>query len=263
MIAPTAPLHSGFYEGVVVHRRRRPVEHAFRYRLFLVFLDLDEADGLLSRRGLWSTRRFSVARFRRDDHLGDPRKPLSECVRELVADKLGFRPGGAIRLLTNFRILGFQMNPVSFYYCYGDGDALQALVAEVSNTPWNERHLYAVDLRSGPLSRPTTAKEFHVSPFLGMGLDYRWKVAVPSERNTLAITARAGSDTVFSAALSLKRVAWTAASRRRMLAQYPLATLQVFAKIYWQALWLWLKHVPYVPHPGATSPTAAHYGTSS
>jgi DUF1365 family protein len=246
-----ATLQTCFYEGTVVHRRRRPVEHEFKYRLSLVCLDLAEADRLLGRRGLWSSRPWSVQRFRRDDHLGDPDRPLDECVRDLVEERLGFRPTGPIRLLTNFRCLGFQMNPVSFHYCYGSDGGLEALVAEVTNTPWNERHDYVVDLRNSAEGRPRTPKEFHVSPFMGMDKEYRWSVGEPGRTVGLRIESFDGGGLLFDAAIALRRREWTTANRCRALLLHPFATMQIAAKIYWQALRLWLKNVPYVPHPAA------------
>jgi len=245
------PTRTCFYEGTIVHRRFRPVEHSFRYRLALTMLDVDEADRLLAPRGLWSSQPFSVARFRREDHLGEPDRPLADCVKDLVETRIGRRPAGPVGLLTNFRFFGFQMNPVSFFYCYDDAGSLDAVVAEVSNTPWNERHEYVVDLQVDSNDRPRTAKSFHVSPFMGMDMEYRWRVGVPGDVANVHIESHDDSGKLFEAALALRRVEWTAASRRRMLVSHPFATLQVFAKIYWQAFRLWMKKVPYVPHPAA------------
>ncbi|MBL8829338.1 MAG: DUF1365 family protein, partial [Planctomycetaceae bacterium] len=149
--------HSCLYEGVVRHRRHAPVLHAFRYRLFLVYLDLAELDELLGRRGLWSTKPPALAYFRRGDHLGNPQQPLDTAVRELVASRLGFALRGPIRLLTSLRYFGFVINPLSLYYCFNDdGTRVEAVVAEVTNTPWNEQHCYVLDLRSATGERMQT-----------------------------------------------------------------------------------------------------------
>lgn len=255
MLSAPAATATCFYEGVVLHRRTEPVEHAFQYRVGFVFLDLAEAERLLSRRGFWSLRRPAIARFARADHWGDPRLPLDACVRDLVAERIGFRPLGPVRLLTNFRHWGFLMNPVSFYYCYSaDGRRLEALVAEVTNTPWNERHCYVLDLReAGERARVATGqKVFHVSPFLGMDYAYHWRLTEPGETLELAIRLQSRSDAAaapFVASLVLHRRPFTRTERLRMLVCFPWPSLKIALGIYWHAARLWWKGVPFVPHP--------------
>ena len=248
--------HTCFYEGIVRHRRWTPFPHTFRFRLFLVYVDLGELEGVFGRRGAWSARAPAVAWFRRADHMGEKHEPLDHSVRVLVRERLSFFPDGPIRLLTNFRYCGFQMNPISLYYCFDrQGEIIEAIVAEVNNTPWNEQHCYVLDVRGQITSRPFEArhaKEFHVSPFLSREMDYQWRLNRPGKRLVVHIESIASGGKPFDATLALLRTPLSARSMTWLLVAYPILTFQVFLAIYWQALRLWLKGVPIVPHPRST-----------
>ena len=248
-------MRSAAYLGWLSHRRRAPRAHAFRYRVFMAYLDLAELDEVFRGRWLWSAKRPALARFRREDHLGEPRLPLDEAVRTLVEERTGRRPAGPIRLLTHLRYFGYVFNPVSFYYCHDErGERVESVVAEVNNTPWGERHCYVI--------QPTdsTPKAMHVSPFMPMDLDYRWRLSPPGERLSVRMALRKERETVFDATLSLRRRAFS----DRLLAAYPLMTLKVIAAIHWEALRLWLKGVPVHTHPARVrSPSGSSAAASS
>lgn len=244
-------MNSCVYQGTVWHRRYTPVSHQFQYRLFMLYLDLDELPGVFDGRWLWSARRFAPAWFRRADYLGDPSVPLADAVRALVAERTGKRLAGPIRLLTHLRYWGYVQNPVSFYYCFDAGDSgLEAFVAEVTNTPWGERHAYVVN--ANPRADVHTTrfdKAFHVSPFMPMDLCYHWRFATPGERLRVQMTCRRDGERVFDAALVLRRRPLTGPVLAGCLARHPWMTASVVAGIYWQALRLWRRGAPFHAHP--------------
>ena len=156
-----ASLHSAIFRGRLQHRRHAPHAHRFDYPLFMMYLDLDELPRLFTRRWFWSVGRRNLAEFRRSDYLGDPDRDLADCVRDCVSAKLGWRPDGPIRLLTHLRYFGHCFNPVSFYYCFAeDGETLRAIVAEITNTPWQERHQYVLDVHGAERTILTGARRF-------------------------------------------------------------------------------------------------------
>lgn len=262
--APVPGAGSAVYLGDIRHRRHAPRPHSFAYPTAMLLLDLDELpDALEGRRG-WGVERRAPLSFRRADHHGDPTVPLAAAIRDTVLDRTGRRPEGPVRLLTKPRILGRGFNPVTFAYCFApDGRTLQAVLAEVTNTPWGEQHAYVVDVRDAEARAPDGPgaaqpggtltwgldKAFHVSPFMAMDHRYHWRLSVPGERLLVHLESHRGGERVFDATLTLRRRPLDAAGLRAFARRQPLGTLADVARIYGHALALAGKRVPHFPHP--------------
>jgi len=247
-------VNSCIYEGTVRHRRFGPRPHDFTIPLFMMYLDLDELPTLFKNRWFWSARNPAPAWFRVSDYLGQGQADLEESVRAEAERLTGRRPSGPIRMLTHLRYMGFVMNPVTFYYCFDrDGEDLDVILAEITNTPWKERHVYALqaaELSDSPAAHTRRfGKAFHVSPFMSMAQEYAWRFSTPEDRLLVHMENHEGAAKVFDASLSLCRTEITGASLARMLVRFPLMTAQVAANIYWHALRLRLKGNRYHPHP--------------
>ena len=246
-------MNSALYVGRVAHERYAPKRHAFRYGVFMAYVDLDDLPGLFDPLPMWSARHPALAWFRKRDYgTGVAAMPLAEQIRGLIRRRTGASPAGPIRLLTHLRYFGFCFNPVSFYYCFeADGETLAFVVAEVNNTPWGERHHYLLDARRRN-SRQLVfefAKDFHVSPFMPMCQRYRWRFGTPGERLQVSMANLQDGAVVFRATMQLRRRPLTATTAAVALLRFPAMTAQVFAAIYWQALRLKLKRTPFFAHP--------------
>lgn len=256
-------MHSCIYNGWVRHRRYEPSVRQFRYELFMMYLDIAELPQLFDSYRCWSARGPALARFKRADYhhgLDEDAGELSldEAVRRTVTAQTGRRPGGPIRMLTHLRYFGYIFNPVSFYYCFDSSDtAVQTILAEITNTPWKQRHAYVLPAsaatRSGTVMRFEFGKEFHVSPFWPMDMRYDWRLSVPGEQLRIHmdnLQQQAGhTRRVFDATLTLQREEISSGALSRALLKYPLMTAKVSGAIYWQALRLWLRRTPFFTHP--------------
>lgn len=247
-------MHSAIYEGTIRHRRVAERTHEFRYRIAMVYLDLDELGEIAG--GRLIRAHPGLMRFRRSDYLGDSEVPLIEAVRGLVAERLGTAPQGPVRLLTQLRSFGHCFNPVSFYYCYAPGgERLEVIVAEVTNTPWGERHSYVLTWNEEATNTAVLSgrfdKKLRVSPFMGMDQHYVWSAVPPGPTLSMYIENIEGGARIFDAALCLRRKPLNRRTLTWVTTRYPAATLRILVLIYAQAAALKLKGVLVKPQPGA------------
>ncbi len=245
---------SALFQGIVRHRRFQPVRHEFRYPLFMWLLKLDEIPALFERFWQFGGSPRHWARFRRGDYLDQPERSLQDVVIERLASKLEVDVGevaGEVWLLGQLRYLGCYFSPLNLYFVKREG-SFRHVLAEVSNTPWNERYCYALDLQN---LHPQD-KAFHVSPFNPMGQRYHWRIMPPEgDRLAVHLQVRAGDEIggrTMDASLHLRRVALEQASLNRTLLRRPCQTAALLAAIHWQALRLYFKRSPIHPHPGRT-----------
>ncbi len=241
-------MDSALYTGHIFHERFLPKRHRFKYPFFMWYLDLDEIDSQPALGRWFSTTNWALSRFRRSDYLTGCQRSLSACVKEEMGRLTGVEVSGKVFGLLNLRTLGLYFSPVNFYFGFSRDGAASHLLAEVSNTPWNERHHYA-HLLNGSQTELEDEKNFKVSPFNPSdGQVYRWRIEPPGDSVGINLGVHDQRGHIFQAGLHLQRQPFTKKSARRLLLRKPAMTVFIVAGIYWQALKLFIKGIPYQPY---------------
>ena len=220
--------------GEVGHKRYLPKVHGFDYQVHYFWLDLDELSSIPAKGWLWSKARFAA---------------LTQAVRQKVQELGCTQAVTKVCMMSPLANWGYYFSPLTLYYCFDDKKQLVALLAEVSNTPWNERHYYLVPVDSAGKSHYQHDKAFHVSPFNPMDMQYHWTVMANSAELQLSITNFKAQQKVFSAWFHLALQSFNLVQLKSLLIRRPWQNVQVMTRIYWHAVKLLLKAVPVYGHP--------------
>ena len=245
-------MKSSLYFGEVRHQRKSPIKHAFSYRVFMTHLFLDELGEVFQKRWFWSLDRLNLSSFFRKDYHKPEHHDLADAVRLTMSKQLGHEVKGPVSIITHLRTFGYCFNPVSFYYCWNEEKSKpHALMAEITNTPWHERYAkcFRWDKKDQDKSKHSFAKEFHVSPFMGMNIDYDWRFLGPADKLKVDMILRENKEILFTAHLNLANKELNSANMAWALIRFPFLTFRITFGIYWHALLLRLKGCKFYPHP--------------
>ncbi len=256
-----ASVNSKIFIGNIKHRRLKPKPHQLNYKLFMMYIDLDELPYLFDGFWLWSKDKFNIACFRTSDYLHNKNGNIKDTVIDEIDRRYQTKVTGPIRMLTHLRYFGHCFNPVTFYYCFDSlGENIDFILAQVNNTPWDERHIYTIDNRNKKLQKQNSRfindnfdKEFHVSPFLPPDMQCHWRFSTVEHNLSVFIQNHIKGKKVFDASLYLTAKKINSKNLNLALLKFPMMTIKVVWGIYWNALKLWVKGTPFYSHPKDTT----------
>jgi hypothetical protein len=239
------------YQGRVTHHRLLPKHHAFEYTIFMTYVDLAQLPNMCQMQRFWSLERFNLACFRQRDFGDGSNQPLTQQIKEFIQEQTQTSYQGKVFLLCHWRYFGILFNPIALYYCFDEqGIELQHVVAEVTNTPWLQRHRYLLTpIKKLNAFYSTTEKSLHVSPFMPMNLSYHFDYQIPDRNLSFNMRVHNDKECVFTANLTLEKKMMTTKQRDRFILFYPWMTAKVIVGIYWQALKIKTKGLSFFPHP--------------
>ena len=244
----TPPL-SAIYTGTVRHARYTPARHRFSYRVFSLYLDVDDLDASTNLPTLLSVNRFNLFSIKLKDHGTKDATGLRPFIDNLMA-KRGIPAPERIFILCYPRIMGYAFNPLTVYYCLNEG-AVSALVYEVRNT-FGDDHIYVVPVGARGIETSLSHsrdKQMHVSPFIDMNATYHFSAPLPDDTLRLVIREKQNNAPLLIASFAGQRRPLNSRQLLRAFFAYPMMTLKVIAAIHFEAGRLFLKNVPFISRP--------------
>ncbi len=252
-------LEQGFLLGDIRHHRYIPKKHMFRYNMYWSLLDLDKLNENADRYRFFSNETWNLLSYRKQDFIGAGKQQTKDSVLNFLSKETNKAFDGKVFILSHLRFLGFNFNSVSFYFCIDKQGELQYIISEITNTPWGERHAYLHSCEKS-LSRSgccifNFSKNFHISPFVSMDMNYQWlfKITNSNMRIHMKVTKKNKEKNdplkVLDVTFTGKHLPLTQANISKLIFKNPFQPLKMIFGIYWQALRLWFKKVPFYSHP--------------
>ena len=239
-------INSYIYNGTVIHKRFKPQEHYFKYKVFSLLIDLTELEELDKKISFFSLNRFNIISFYEIDHGARDGSSLADWVKQNLKANNIITENIKIKLLCYPRILGYVFNPLSIFFVYDKDERLISILYEVKNT-FGEQHTYVFRVgNEKKLIQNNCSKKFHVSPFIEMDCNYFFRVLNPAEKLSVIIDQYDKEGKILFASQDGFRSDLTSINLMNSYLKHPLMTFKIISAIHFEAFKLWVKGIKLV-----------------
>ena len=239
-------INSCIYSGNVIHKRFKPKEHFFKYKVFSLFIDLSELNELNDKLKFFSLNKFNLISFYEKDHGERDGTSLFDWVKKNLSTNEISTDNIKVKLLCYPRILGYVFNPLSIFFIYDKNENLISILYEVKNT-FDEQHTYVFKVKGqNKLIQNNCSKKFHVSPFIEMDCNYFFKILNPDQKLSIVIDQYDQEGKILFASQDGVRSDLTSKNLMNSYLKHPLMTFKIISAIHFEAFKLWIKGIKFI-----------------
>ncbi len=251
-------MQNQYCTGHVVHHRQHPKKHRFKYHMSWCLFNLSQLDQTIKNNRWFSLNAFNLISIKNKDYINDEQVSIKDKIHDYLVSQTQHPFDGQVYLFTHPRFLGCGFNSVNFYLCY-ENKQLSYIVSEINNTPWGQKHLYFHDLKcDSQHAHDATfrfSKSFHISPFAEMDIDYAWNFKITDQQFDVSMQLDQKGKTIMNVVLKTQLQPMTDKNQLKWMITRPFQGIKMLSGIYWQALKIWLKGIPFFSHPKSQKTT--------